>query len=249
MARIDWSQVGSRVFETGVDRGVLYVGNNPGVPWVGLVSVKQKTSGGDTKPRYLDGVKISNYTTIEEFEGDIEAYTYPREFEQCDGTANLQNGLRARNQGRKPFGMTYRTLVGDEIQGTTLGYKIHVLYNLRAEPSERPYESLTNDSDALTFNWNLTSRGVFVDGLYPTAHFEVDSRDVPAELLAQLEDILYGTVDSSPSLPSAGELVFMFDEYNDLVYDAGDVYTPVFEILDAGTSTTPITETIDAGGL
>lgn len=249
MARIDWTEAGERFFEAGVDRGVLYVGENPGVPWVGLVEVSQSQSGGDAKPRYLDGVKISNYSAPEEFEATIQAFTYPTEFEQCDGTALLQNGLRVTRQRRKPFGMVYRTKVGNELKGLDLGYKIHILYNLRAEPSARGYQTLSDDNEPISFSWDVTSRGDLVTGLAPSAHYVIDSRDVPAELLLEIENILYGDSVRNPSLPSAAELVFLFDSFEDLVYDAGDPYTPVFETYDAGNPDTPITSTIDGGAL
>jgi hypothetical protein len=249
MARIDWAQVGSRYFEAGIDRGVLYVGNNPGVPWVGLIGVEHNASGGDAKPRYLDGVKISNYAAPEEFEATIEAFTYPTAFEQCDGTAHIQNGLRVSQQFRKSFGMTYRTKVGNDAKGLDLAYKIHILYNLRAEPTDRGYETLGDDNEAMSFSWGVTSRGEMVTGLFPSAHFTVDSRDVPAELLQDIENILYGDSSNEPKLPSPGELIFLFDSFEDLVYDAGDPFTPVFAIYDAGDPLTPVTETIDGGTL
>lgn len=249
MARIEWSTPGEREFEAGVDRGVLYVGSNPGVPWNGLIEVNQSRSGGEAKPRYLDGMKISNYATPEEFEATIEAFMYPPVFEQCDGTLAIQNGLKATQQRRKSFGMVYRTGLGDDLQGLNVGYKLHILYNLRAEPSDRAFQTLNDETEPVTFNWNITSRGELVPGFAPTAHFTIDSRDVPAELLQTLEDILYGDEDATPSLPSAGELVFLFDSYDDLVYDAGSTLTPIFSTHDAGSSSTPVTSTIDSGGV
>jgi hypothetical protein len=249
MARIDWTTPGHRFFEAGVDRGVLYVAGNPGVPWVGLVGVKHSASGGEAKPRYLDGVKISNHAEPEEFEGSIEAFTYPTEFAVCDGTVRLQNGLRAGQQRRRPFSMTYRTKVGNEIDGLDHAYKIHFLYNLSAVPSERDYQSLGEENDPLSFNWDFTSRGEMVIGIRPTAHFEVDTRDIPASLLQLLEDMLYGSVDNAAHLPTAGELIFLFDSFEDLVYDAGTPYTSVFQTFDAGTPDTPVTTTIDGGAL
>lgn len=249
MTRIDWAVPGSRFFEAGVDRGVIYVGNNPGVPWVGLIGVNHSQSGGEPKPRYLDGVKIGNYASPEEFEGNIEAFTYPTEFEPCDGTAQVQHGLRATKQRRVPFSMVYRVKVGNDSKGLDLGYKIHILYNLLAEPSDRNHRTLSDQTEPTTFNWHVTARAELVNGLYPTAHYFIDSRDVPAELLQNIEDILYGDAFSDPSLPSPGELIFLFDSYEDLVYDAGDPFTPVFETHDAGSPSTPVTSTIDGGAL
>lgn len=249
MTRIVWTGVGERFFEAGVDRGVLYVGNNPGVPWIGLINVSKKQSGGQAAPRYLDGIKISNRASPEEFEGTIEAFTYPTEFEQCDGTGRLENGLRVTQQRRKTFGMVYRSRVGNDLSGIEAGYKLHILYNLRAEPSDAGYRTLTDQLEPITFSWDVTSRPELVAGHRPSAHYVVDSRDVPAGLLQTLEDLLYGTEITDPALPTPGELVFLFDSFEDLVYDAGSPYTPVFATYDAGTPFDTFDETIDGGAL
>lgn len=247
MTRISWSTIGDRIFEAGIDRGVLYVDGSPGVPWVGLKSVEQKSTGGKSKPRYQNGIKISNRMSPEEFEATLEAFIYPDEFERCDGTYLGQNGMRIAQQRRKSFGMSYRSLVGNDLDGLSHAYKVHILYNLKAEPSDRSRNTLTNSAEPISFSWNLTSRPTRIQGFRPTSHFEFDSRDVPAELMQQLEDILYGNETTQPSLPTPNELMFMFDSFEDLVYDAGTPYTPVFVTYDAGTIGTPITETIDGG--
>lgn len=247
MTRIDWDGIGKRFFEVGVDRGVLYIGDEPGVPWIGLTKVEFSTSGGDAKLRYLDGVQISNYTAPERLSATINAISYPDVFEQCDGTAFLENGLRAKQQRRIPFALCYRSKVGNDTDGMDHGYKIHILYNLRAEPSERGYETLSNNNDPIPFSWKANGRGERVSGLLPTAHFEIDSRDTPAELLQQVEELLYGAEASSPILPTVGELVFLFDSFEDLVYDAGGPLTPVFLVHDAGVVGTSVTTTIDSG--
>lgn len=249
MTRISWVGNGERFFEAGIDRGVLYVDGNPGVPWIGLVNVSRKQSGGETQPRYLDGIKISNRTSVEEFEGTIEAFTYPLEFEECDGTSRVQNGLRAKNQRRKQFGMVYRSKVGNDRDGIDHAYKIHILYNLKAEPSNRAYATLSDQTEPVTFNWNVSARPPIVSGIRPTAHYVIDSRETPPELLSILEDLLYGTELTDPALPTAGELIFLFDSFEDLVYDAGSPYTPVFVTYDAGQIDDPYDETIDGGAL
>jgi hypothetical protein len=249
MTRIDWSGVGERYFEAGIDRGVLYVDSDPGVAWIGLVNVSKSQSGGTAVARYLDGIKISNRTSPEEFEGTIEAFTYPIQFESCDGTTRIENGLRITQQRRKSFGMIYRSKVGNDVAGLDLGYKLHVLYNLKAEPSDRAFATLTDQNEPVTFSWKVTSRAVAVEGYRPSAHYVIDSRDIPAELLTAVEDILYGSDTTDPTLPSPGELVFMFDAFLDEVYDAGSPYTPVFVTYDAGTPATSITDTIDGGAL
>lgn len=249
MTRIDWISAGKRFFEAGIDRGVLFVGDAPGVPWTGLVNVSQKQSGGEAQPRYLDGIKISNRASMEEFEGSIEAFTYPTEFEACDGTARLQNGLRASQQRRKPFNLAYRSKIGNDTTGVNFAYKLHLLYNLRAEPSDRAFKTLSDQIEPDTFNWSVSSRPAVVSGIRPTAHFVIDSRDTPAELISALEDLLYGTELTDPALPTPGELIFMFDSFEDLVYDAGGPYTPVFATYDAGLIDDPYDETIDGGAL
>lgn len=249
MTRINWSKAGDRFFEAGVDRGVLYVEGNVGVPWIGLIEINHSQSGGDPKPRYLDGIKISNYSSPEEFEATIQAYTYPTEFEQCDGTSRIQNGLRATRQRRKSFSLVYRSKVGNDVIGLDHAYKIHILYNLKAAPSDRGYRTLSDNTEAIPFSWKVTSRADMISGLFPTAHFVIDSRDVPNQLLQDLENILYGDPTKEPSLPSAGELVFMFDSFEDLVYDAGSPFTPVFAVYDAGGPETPIEDTLDGGAL
>jgi hypothetical protein len=249
VARLTWSEPGNRLFEAGVDRAVLYVEGGAGVAWTGLISVQDNRSGGQSKPRFLDGVKVSNHASLEQFEGTIEAFAYPDEFGVCDGTVKLQNGLRARRQRRRPFSMVYRSKVGNDLKGIDHAYKIHILYNLRAEPADRGYETLGEDIEPITFSWDVTARPEMVDGLVPTAYFEIDSRDVPQELLETVENILYGDSTQDASLPSAGELFFLFDSYDDLVYDAGNPFTPVFSIHDAGSASTSVTSTIDSGGV
>lgn len=249
MAKIDWKSTGKRFYETGVDRGVLYVGDGPGVPWTGLVNVNDSQSGGEIKTRFLDGVMISNRASPETFVGTIEAFTYPPEFEKCDGSALLQNGLRTTRQRRHLFHLVYRTKVGDDLSGLDRAYKIHILYNVRAEPSERSYRTLSDQNEPITFSWRIFARGQLVAGIRPSPHFVIDSRDVPALLLEDVEELLYGTEATDPSLPTAGELIFLFDSFEDMVYDAGGPYTPVFATYDAGGPDDPYDNTIDGGAL
>jgi hypothetical protein len=249
MTKIKWDSAGQHIFEAGIDRAVLYVDGSPGVPWVGLVNVTQSQSGGEPASRYLDGIKISHRASSEGFEGTIEAFTYPFEFERCDGTYRIENGLRLTQQRRRAFSMVYRSLIGNEIEGVDHAYKIHMLYNLRAQPSDRGYRTLSDQTEPATFSWKVSSRPEQVAGYRPTAHYVLDSRDIPAELLTQIEDLLYGTEETAPTIPTAGELVFMFDSYLDEVYDAGTPHSPVFAVYDAGTPATPVTEILDGGAL
>lgn len=247
MTRLNWNTAGQRFFEAGLDRGVLYVGDAPGVPWMGLTSVTEKTLGVTIRPRYLDGIKITNGHTLGEAGATIEAYTYPSEFEACDGTKVVRHGLRAAHQRRKKFSMAYRTRVGNDLKGVELAYKIHLLYNGLAEPADKQSETLSEDTDAFNFSWEVTTQPVLVEGLAPSAHFTIDSRDTPQLLLEAIEDILYGTENTAPRIPSPGELVFMFDSYLDNTYDAGDPLDPVYVTYDAGAPGTPYTKTIDGG--
>lgn len=249
MTRIDWARIGDRYFEAGIDRGVLYVEGNTGVPWIGLVSFNQNQSGGEPMDRYLDGIKISNRSSPEDFEGTLEAYTHPVEFERCDGTYRADNGLRITQQRRRYFHLAYRSKIGNDIGGLDRAYKIHLLYNLKAQPSDRGYHTLTDENEPLTLSWKITARSAVVSGYRPSAHYFIDSRDIPTELLGQLEDILYGTDLTEPSIPSPGELLFLFDSYLDQVYDAGSPFTPVFVTYDAGSPSTPVDATIDGGAL
>jgi hypothetical protein len=211
--------------------------------------VQDTRSGGTPKPRYIDGVKVSNHSTLEQFEGTIEAYTYPPQFEACDGTVQFQNGLRVKRQRRQTFSMAWRTRIGNDLVGLEYAYRIHILYNLRAEPSDRGHQSLGEDVEPMTFSWDVTARPEVLPGFVPTAYFDIDSRDVPAELLEILENMLYGDSFADASLPTAGELLFLFDSFEDLVYYAGDPFTPAFSIHDAGSASAAVTSTVDSGGV
>lgn len=247
MTRLQWGNPYQRLFEAGVDQGVLYVGDNAGVPWVGLRAVNEARAGGEPKKRYHDGLMISNHASREEFEGSIEAFTYPVQFEPCDGVTKMENGLRATRQRRKSFGLCYRTKVGSVLQELGFAYKLHVIYNLHAEPSDRKFATLSADTSPSIFEWDVSARPERVIGLIPTAHFIIDSRDVPTELMSVVEGILYGTDTTDPRLPSAGELAFIFDSFEDLTYDAGGPLSPVFLIHDAGGIDESVTLVLDGG--
>lgn len=247
MTRVDWGAVGERFYEAGVDRGVLYVGDSAGVPWVGLVSVTESPTNSKSKANYLDGVKYLNRVSSGEFAGTIEAYTYPDEFAKCDGTAPLGNGLFATHQRRYPFGFSYRTLIGNDTEGLEHGYKIHLVYDATAEPSPHANQTLSDSDDAFNFSWNFTTRPPVVGGIRPTAHFVVDSRETPPALLGRIEDILYGTAQTDPRLPSAGEMLFLFASFETTYIDAGGPLDPTYFWYDAGGPTTTHTEIIDGG--
>lgn len=210
MPRLSWSAVGERFYETGVDQGVLYVGTNPGVAWTGLTSVSESPSGGEPKAYYIDGIKYLNLSSAEEFEATVNAFNSPPEFGPCDGTVSIQNGLFVTQQPRKPFGLSYRTKVGNDIDGSDHAYKIHIVYNALAAPSERSNNTIGDSTDPNSLSWSITTRPPLVTGFKPTAHFLIDSRLTPQEVLTEIEDILYGSDANSPRLPSALELTDLF---------------------------------------
>lgn len=226
MPRLTWGSPGTRAFETGVDRGVIYVGNQPGIPWVGLTSVDESPDGGGTKSYYFDGVKYAHTTASEEFSATITAYTYPEIFAHCDGTAQLRTGLFLTQQKRKTFGLSYRTRVGND-QDPERGYKIHIVYNALAEPSQRNYSSVGETAEPVEFSWTVTTRPPVIPGYKPTAHVVIDSRSTDADVLKAVEDALYGDDENTARLPTLDDILAMYDAfYHFEVTDLGDgVYT------------------------
>jgi hypothetical protein len=223
MSRLTWNAVGSRFFETGVDRGVLFVDTNPGIPWSGLTGVSESSSGGTAKPFYLDGVKYLNVPSAEEFEATITAFTYPVEFSVCDGSGRPRPGLFLGQQRRKTFGFSYRTRVGNDLEGADYGYKLHLVYNALAEPSERGFTSTGKDTDVSDFSWKLTTKAIIVPGYKPTAHMVLDSRYINPITLGKIEDMLYGGDSTISHLPTFDELIAQLDEPLDFVLtDNGD---------------------------
>lgn len=247
MSRLIWGAVGERTYELGVDRGVLYIGSAVAVPWNGLISVSEAPVGGETKSYYIDGVKYLERQTSEEFEADIEAYTYPDEFGQCDGTAALGNGLFATQRRRKPFNMSYRSRIGNDVDGPDHGYKIHLVYNALAGPSPRKHNTMSDNLEPFNFTWHISTKPPLLDGHKPTAHFVIDSRYTPRELLSKVEDILYGSEEAEPRLPSVHELLFLFESYSTSTFDAGDILEPYYNTFDGGIIPEPQTSTIDGG--
>jgi len=209
MSRVTWADPGSRFYETGVDRTVLYV-NNVGIAWSGVQSISESPTGGEARPFYMDGIKYLNIAGKEEFEATIEALGSPAEFGPCDGRQAINNGLFAHQQPRKAFSLSYRTLIGNDTVGQNLGYKIHLVYNALAAPSDRSYSSTGDSSDPTTKSWALTTLPPSLTGMKPTAHFVIDSRSTPKMLLAAIEDILYGSDAADPRMPLVSELIAMF---------------------------------------
>jgi len=212
---ISWDQVGERFYETGVDKGVLYIPDNSGVyamgwAWNGLISVTESPSGAESTPQYADNIKYLNLTSVEEFGGTIEAFTYPDEFAFCDGTAVPATGVFLGQQGRRTFGLSYRTRKGNDVDGNDLGYKLHLVYGCKASPSEKAYSTINDTPEALTFSWEFTTTPVAVTDHKPTASITIDSTKVDETDLATLETELYGAVAAAPSLPLPDEVIAMF---------------------------------------
>lgn len=213
MARVSWSDVGQRFYEAGTDRGVLFVPGQDGVPWNGLIGVNESPTGGEPKAYYSDGYKYLNLASAEEYVATIRAYASPREFDICDGTAPIHNGLFATQQTRKSFGLTYRTLVGNDTDGLGHGYKIHLVYNALAASADRAYETRGSNSTPLVMSWTISTLAPIVVGVRPTAHFVIDSRRTPPLLLEAIENILYGTEATVSRLILPQELVDMFKNW------------------------------------
>lgn len=217
MAKLVWDQTGQKFFETGVDHGVLFVsdrqgGYQPGVVWNGLTSVAENPSGAESNPVYADNIKYLNIVSAEEFGATIEAYTYPDEFMECDGSAEVVSGVNIGQQARKSFALCYRTRIGNDVAGDNLGYKIHIIYNCQAAPSGKTYSTVNESPEAITFSWELSTTPVPVEGYRPTATVVIDSTKVSAEALAAVEAVLYGNEEEDAQLPSIENLLSMLTE-------------------------------------
>lgn len=221
MATIKWDMIGERFFETGVDRGVLYFPDGGGVPWSGLTSIEQKTST-SIESVYYDGVKFNDIVVAGDWSGTLRAYTYPEEFLEFEGIIAEQDGMYIAEQPQSLFHLSYRTRIGNDVDGV-VGYKLHLLWNLTAIPATRTYESLSLETSPIEFEWSLTSIPEEVDKYRPTAHVILDSRKFDPLLLADLEDILYGTVDRPPTMPSLKGLTSFVRKWERIIIqDNGD---------------------------
>ena len=213
MAKLEWGQVGTRIFEAGVDRGALFVGDLDGVAWNGLLNVNLGTSGGDLVEAYIDGFSYYQDRENQETTFSIEAYTYPEEFEACDGTDFSESCLGLGNQDRDRFDLSYRTLIGNDTEGVERGYKLHFLYNCLAAPSSKSYSSLSEDLDPITFTWDVTTLPASITRRKPTSYLFVDSTKTPTRVMQDVEAILYGSSTQPPRMPRPKELVDIFDRY------------------------------------
>lgn len=211
MAKIVWDESGKRLYETGVKNGVLYIQDetgayNKGVAWNGLTAVTESPSGAEATPLYADDIKYLELFSAEEFGATIEAYTYPEEFEACDGSASLGKGVTIGQQDRKTFGLCYRTVLGNDVKSNEYGYKLHLIYGAKAAPSEKGYQTINDSPEAITFSWEVTTTPVNVAGFKPTASVTIDSTKIDDAKLKTIEDMLYGTESVEAKLPLPDEL-------------------------------------------
>lgn len=212
MAKLVWDEVGKRIYETGVDKGVLYVQNEEGaygkgVAWNGLTAVNEAPSGAEPTPLYADNIKYLELTSKEEYGATIEAYTYPDEFEACDGSAEVGTGVVIGQQSRKVFGLCYRTVKGNDVKNNDYGYKIHLVYGCKAKPAQKNYQTINDSPEAITFSWEVSTTPVEVEGFKPTATVTIDSTKVTAEKLKSIEEALYGTESVEPKLLLPNEII------------------------------------------
>jgi uncharacterized repeat protein (TIGR02543 family) len=262
--RLTWDEQGEKLFETGVQKTVLYPLNSdnqytPGVAWNGVSSVSETPSGAEATSIYADDVKYLNLYSAEQLGGTLQAYMYPDEFEQCDGSAEVATGVTIGQQNRKTFGLCYRTTLGNDTEGNDYGYKLHLLYGCKASPSEKQYQTINDSPEAISFSWTLTTTPVNVSGYKPTSILTVKSTDFKTEeekaRLKALEDVLYGTANSEPRLPLPDEVIAMMNPTGTvtLTFDAnGHGTAPEAKTVTKGTAATapadPVAEGYTFGG-
>ena len=220
MSRITWDDTGKRFYETGVKNCVLYLLGadgkySGGVAWNGITAITESPSGAEATPLYADDIKYLNLMSAEEFGATIEAYTYPDEFAECDGSKSIATGVSIGQQARKTFGLCYRTTLGNDVSGNDLGYKLHFIYGCLAAPSEKGYTSINDSPEAITFSWEVTTTPVSVAGFKPTATVVIDSTKATKEKLTALENILYGSDTEGgdgPRMPLPAELISLMGD-------------------------------------
>lgn len=217
MAKLEWDKSGEHFYETGVDHCALYLqsttGTYPkGVVWNGITSVSESPSGAEATSLYADNIKYLSMTSVEEFGATVEAYTYPAEFAECDGSASPKNGVMIGQQERKSFGLCYRTRIGNDIDNDSHGYKLHLIYGCKATPSEKSYSTVNDSPEAMTMSWTLSTTPVNVTGLKPTASLVIDSTKIKKEDLDAIEAKLYGSETEEASLPLPDEILALITD-------------------------------------
>ena len=211
MPKLEWDKSGEKLYETGVKNCALYVFRNnaydKGIAWNGITGITESPSGAEASALYADDIKYLNLISNEDFGATLEAYTYPKEFEECDGTAEISKGVSIGQQNRKTFGLVYKTTLGNDVDGNSHGYKIHVIYGCLAAPSEKAYASINDSPEAITFSWELSTTPVEVNGFKPTSTITIDSTKIDAEKLKKLEDKLYGSETGEATLLLPNEIM------------------------------------------
>ena len=215
--KLVWDNVGERFYETGVKNCALYLQNTDGsypkgVAWNGISAINESPSGAEASPIYADDTKYLNLISNEELSASIEAYTYPDEFAECDGSAEIATGITIGQQPRKAFGLAYKTTLGNDIVGNEYGYKLHLLYGCKAAPSEKAYSTINDSREAITFSWEISTTPVNVKGFKPTSNLTIDSSKVDPEKLATLEAILFGSESAEARLPLPDEIITLVGE-------------------------------------
>lgn len=210
MPKLDWGNSATNVYETGVSNGVLYPGNGIGVAWPGLIGINETPKDAAFKPLYQDGVKTHTSMDLPSYSSTLQAYMYPDEFELMDGTAEIAPGLSVEEQSRRPFGLSYKTLLGGESPRYRPNYKIHLVYNALVLPTTKDYQTMTNTSRAMPFSWEISTTPVVLPGIRPASHFIVDTRKLGYMFVQEFERILYGSDNAEARMPSPEELVSIF---------------------------------------
>lgn len=215
--KLVWDNVGERFYETGVKNCALYLQNTDGsypkgVAWNGISAINESPSGAESSPIYADDTKYLNLISNEELSASIEAYTYPDEFAECDGSAEIATGITIGQQPRKAFGLAYKTTLGNDIVGNEYGYKLHLLYGCKAAPSEKAYSTINDSPEAITFSWEISTTPVNVKGFKPTSNLTIDSSKVNPEKLAALEAVLFGSESVEARLPLPDEIITLVGE-------------------------------------
>ena len=215
--KLGWDKTGERFYETGVKNCALYVQDSTGaypkgVTWNGITAITESPSGAEASPIYADDIKYLNLISAEEFGATIEAYTYPDEFAQCDGSAEIATGITIGQQVRKAFGIAYKTTLGNDIDGNELGYKLHIIYGCKAAPSEKAYATINDSPEVITFSWEISTTPVNIEGFKPTANITIDSTKIEANKLAALEAVLFGSNDTEARLPLPDEIITIIGE-------------------------------------
>lgn len=215
--KLVWDNVGERFYETGVKNCALYLQNTDGsypkgVAWNGISAINESPSGAESSPIYADDTKYLNLISNEELSASIEAYTYPDEFAECDGSAEIATGITIGQQPRKAFGLAYKTTLGNDIVGNEYGYKLHLLYGCKAAPSEKAYSTINDSPEAITFSWEISTTPVNVKGFKPTSNLTIDSSKVDPEKLAALEAVLFGSESVEARLPLPDEIITLVGE-------------------------------------